>query len=601
VTKKETEKRAAPRRKTALTAERWQLDYLFDLGFQGWLVHIGVISLTAAFLFYALPGAVWPLYWAGLMAFFSAGLAGLSYYYVARQSLTLLQAERAGYLHTLLTGCVGITWGAGAFGAASGPFETLLVYSLALGGTALGAVSSQHAVLRSCFVSLWTSVPLLAAAHYIYEGVQLPAVNAAMIMLYAVILSILSLRMHGFLDSNRELTRQLDRRLGELTELTRELDIARREAEEANLSKSRFLAQASHDLRQPIHAISLFTACLRDSGLGQEEGQMVDNIDRSLESVSGLFRSLLDIAALDVGKIVPHAEPVQLADILGSVAQQNNETARQAGIALKIMPTSRWVQADQALLTTMIQNLVSNAVKYAPGAPLLIGARRRNGRIAIDICDGGPGIPSRDVPRVFDEFYRVEKMGAAGAEGLGLGLSIVKRLGLLMGLSVSLHSVPGRGTRVCIDGLDAVSPAPLKSAPRFDQIPHPLRGLRVLLIEDDEEVLNATSLLLGKWGCVVTPHTRPPAQKTDCDLIITDFDLADAGTAREGIAQVRHVEGRHIPAVIITGHSEDEVRGLIDDDTVPILPKPVRPAKLRSIITAQSLAREGVEAESGLQ
>jgi CheY-like chemotaxis protein len=122
----------------------------------------------------------------------------------------------------------------------------------------------------------------------------------------------------------------------------------------------------------------------------------------------------------------------------------------------------------------------------------------------------------------------------------------------------------------------------------------------VLLIEDDEEVLSATSLLLGKWGCVVTPHTRPPAQKTDCDLIITDFDLADAGTAREGIALVRRAEGRNIPAVIITGHSEEEVRGLIDDDTVPILPKPVRPAKLRSIITAQSLAREGVETESGL-
>jgi len=204
-----------------LTAERWQLDYLFDLGFQGWLVHIGVISLTAAFLFYSLPGTVWPLYWAGLMAFLSAALVGLSYYYESRQNLTLPQAKRAGYLHTLLTGCVGITWGTGAFGAASGTFETLLVYSLALGGTALGAVSSQHAVLRSCFVSLWTSVPLLAAAHYVHEGVHLPAVNAAMMILYAVILSILSLRMSGFLNSNKDLTRQLDRRLAELTGVMR--------------------------------------------------------------------------------------------------------------------------------------------------------------------------------------------------------------------------------------------------------------------------------------------------------------------------------------------------------------------------------------------
>jgi len=279
---------------------------------------------------------------------------------------------------------------------------------------------------------------------------------------------------------------------------------------------------------------------------------------------------------------------------LNGIARQNDEAARQAGVTLKVMPTSVWVRADPALLSTMIQNLVSNALKYAPGAPLVIGARWRRGGISIDVLDGGPGVPASDVPRIFDEFYRVEN---TGAEGLGLGLSIVRRLGFLMRLSVSISSVPGRGTRVSIDGLARAAPAPGKTAPRLNEIPHPLRGLRVLLIEDDEEVLNATSLLLGKWGCVVTPHTRPPEEKTGCDLIITDFDLAEAGTAREGIAKVRQLEGEAIPAVIITGHNEEEVRERIGDKAIPILPKPVRPAKLRSIITAQSLSRDAAPAD----
>jgi signal transduction histidine kinase len=589
VSAQSTKDRLREARRRIASVEKWQLDYLFDLGFQGWVVHMGVIALTSFFLAYSFDYAPWVLFWGAGMAVLSASLAALCRVYVSRQPVPLPSALKAGWAHSALTALVGLFWGGGAFGAAQGSFQVLLIYTLALGGTALGAVSSQHAMLRSCFISLWTSIPLLAGAHFMHANFPPSAVNASLIMLYALILTILSVRMNDFLLSNVELTRRLDRQLVEMTEITRELDLARRDAEEANLSKSRFLAQASHDLRQPIHAISLFTACLRDAGLGAEEQQMVDNIDRSLHSVSGLFRSLLDIAALDVGKVEAKLVPVAIGEILEDVVRQNAQLAGHAGIRLTRVPCDLWVSADPALLATMVQNIVSNAIKYAPGSKVLIGCRRRGGRLSVEICDQGPGIPQADVAKIFDEFYRVDEPAQRAQEGLGLGLSIVRRLAALQGLEVKVRSVRGQGTRVMIDGL-ALAGARGAGPRQGPALPaHPLRGLHILLIDDDESVLAATAMLLAKWGCVVSEASRLPEEKTGCDLIVTDFDLGGGYTAAQCLKDIRALEGADIPAVIITGHGEEEVRKQLGDDAVPVLAKPVRPAQLRSTITAQKL------------
>ncbi len=218
-------------------AERWQLDYLFDLGFQAWLVHVGVVAATAVVLARVHPDADWPLLWGAAMAVLSLSLSLLARFYVRRTPADDAAVRRFGVVHTGLTFLVGIVWGLGAFGAATGSFENLLIYSLALGGTALGAVSSQHVLPRSCFVSLWTSVPLLAAAHLFHDPAYFGAVVMAMVLLYAAILSILSVRMLRFMRVNVTLTRSLDARLSELTRMAAELDQARAEAVEANLSR----------------------------------------------------------------------------------------------------------------------------------------------------------------------------------------------------------------------------------------------------------------------------------------------------------------------------------------------------------------------------
>ncbi len=577
----------AERLRAAVRAEKWQLDYLFDLGFQAWLVHIGVVTATAAVLLAALPDDAWVPVWIAAMVLLSASLSLLARYYKLNPPEDEASARKRGAAHTFLTLLVGIGWGLGAFGAAAGEFETLLVYSLALGGTALGAVSSQHVLPRSCFVSIWTSVPLLAIAHVAHKPAFSGFVVMAMVLLYAAILSILAIRMLRFMRSNVSLSRSLDARLGELTQMAAELDQARAEAVEANLSKSRFLAHASHDLRQPIHAIGLFAACLRDLDLGAEADKLVGSVDNAARSVSNLLGSLLDISRLDVGGIVPRSEPVALGELLQGIARQHVGVATESGCTLHVVPSSSWAEADPALLSAMVQNLLSNALKYAPGARVLMGVRRDGPNLAIEVIDTGPGIADSDRARIFDEFYRAGSASVRGSEGLGLGLAIVRRLGELMDLKVAAASTPGKGTRLRISGLRPA--APVASVVSRARRLHPLTGLKVCLIDDDAEVLAASTMLLRRWGCEVTAFSAAPKSAPGSDVIVSDFDLGPSGDGLDAIAAIRALEGWNVPSLILTGRTEPETLALIARAGVPLLRKPVHAAELRAMLTSLAL------------
>jgi signal transduction histidine kinase/CheY-like chemotaxis protein len=376
--------------------------------------------------------------------------------------------------------------------------------------------------------------------------------------------------------------------------LLNRLQLARDEALEANRAKSLFLAQASHDLRQPIHAISLFTACLRDAGLDREQHAMVENIDRSLNSVSGLFRSLLDVSTLDSGKVHPAPKPVPIGKLLADVARQNSQAAEWANSPLEVVDCSCWVETDAVLLTTMVQNVLSNALKYAPGRPVLIGCRRRHGRLSLEIHDKGDGIAAEHLPHLFDEFYQVHERGDRNPEGVGLGLAIVRRLGRLMKLTVAVKSMKGKGTSVVISGLKIVPAPAVQSLPVARARPSVTNGLRILLVEDDRDVLNATALLLQKWGCWVQAEPAPPRRAGEWDVLITDFDLGEHQTGSDCIAAVRKLAGRNVPAIVMTGHDEGRVRGELDDGSIPVLAKPVRPAEMRSVLTAVAVRTRGL-------
>ncbi|MCD5978256.1 Sensor histidine kinase/response regulator [Pseudomonas savastanoi pv. glycinea] len=348
----------------------------------------------------------------------------------------------------------------------------------------------------------------------------------------------------------------------------------------ANQEKERFLAQASHDLRQPIHSIGMFTACLRTSPLGEYERQLVDNIDRSLQNVSQLFRSILDIYTLDSGKVSVRSDVVNIDDLLRDLARQNAAAARWAGVELRVRACPRWVRIDATLLSTMVQNIISNALKYAPEHPVLIGVRRTRSGLSIHVHDQGRGISDEHLPKIFDEFYRVRHTREKDIEGVGLGLSIVRRLSQILGLRVSLVSRLDRGTSVAIHGLQEV-PAPAQQPSKKVFGESLLRGLRVCLVEDDENVLNASATLLGRWGCEVQTARSAQGLITECDILIADYDLGTTANRVDCIDQVRAARGRDIPAMIITGRDVGFVAEELHKRNVVLLAKPLRPSELR--------------------
>ncbi|WP_311969045.1 hybrid sensor histidine kinase/response regulator [Pseudomonas baltica] len=363
---------------------------------------------------------------------------------------------------------------------------------------------------------------------------------------------------------------------------------ASEQAAAANREKSRFLAQASHDLRQPIHSIGLFTACLREARLGDDERRLVDSIDRSLLNVSQLFRSILDLYTLDNDRVQPRLRAVHLGELLNDLVRQNAEAARWAGVEVRLRPCAHWVRVDATLVSTMVQNVLSNCFKYGAGRPVLIGVRQRGDTVAIVIHDRGRGIAQADLAKVFEEFYRVRQRRDTDVEGVGLGLSIVKRLGQLMDVEVAIRSHLGRGTSICFSGLPLTcAPAPLlhRESPQQAGL---LTGLKVCLIEDDRNVLLATQALLERWGCSVQAALSDENLSSDCDVIIADYDLGAHATGIECIDQLREQRGWAVPALMLTGHDIEKLQAQLHGRQITLLCKPVRPAELR--VTLRDLA-----------
>lgn len=564
----------------------WRLDYLFSIGAVSWVVHLCVTALAGLVLMQAGFGG-WVAAWVAVMAFLSVAMAALAVAYRRRGNDS--PAETYGLIHSCLTAAAGLAWGAGAILCArSSSAQMLTFYSLVLGGTALGAVSSQHVLMRSCLLSIWTSVPLLALAWLVNGVFSGSPATAAMMMLFGVMLTVLAIRLNDFLVQNVMLAEELAARNAVLLRTSAELA-------EAQEEKSRFLAQASHDLRQPIHAIGLFVEYLHGVRMGRDGREVLHNIDLSLESLTRLCRSLLDLSALDVGRVKPEIGPVSLGEVLGEVVRQANEAARARNVTIRFRPSRRWVRSDPALLHTMVQNLVSNAIKYAPGAQLLIGVRRRKGTFTIVVTDTGPGIARKDQDRIFREFVQIESSDAAAADGLGLGLSIVRRLADMMDLRLGLISHLGRGSTFSIDGLVETSSDAVPRRPAPAGQVRLLEGVRVLVVDDDRAVRDSTVQLLTRWGCLVRATDR--VSETICsegfDFVLSDQELAGEEDGLSIIRRIRAASARPVAATIITGGRTDLIAEECLAEGIAILAKPVRSTQLRSVLLSGVTALTG--------
>ncbi|MFJ4386226.1 hybrid sensor histidine kinase/response regulator [Pseudomonas sp. NPDC089408] len=449
-------------------------------------------------------------------------------------------------------------------------------------GTCFGLVVGGEAALPIYAVMVWVNlgngmrfgsrylviatVLALAALLVVYQITPYWQANPFMVLMLLTTSTVIPIYAHLLLERTRKASEQ---------------------AAAANREKSRFLAQASHDLRQPIHSIGLFTACLRESQLGKDERRLVDSIDRSLLNVSQLFRSILDLYTLDNGRVQPRKEAFALAAFLADLVRQNSEAARWAGVEIRLRPCRYWTCADRGMLATMVQNVLSNSFKYAAHRPLLLGVRRRADGLAIVVYDQGRGIEETHQRLVFEEFYRVRQVRDKDVEGVGLGLSIVRRLGHLMGLEVQLRSRPGHGTAVSLQGLPCLAAQPAQVADeRSAAAAGLLGGLRVCLVEDDHNVLRATSALLQRWGCEVEAHSSPVGLSSDCAVIVADYDLGQEATGVDCIDRLRAERGWEVPALIMTGHDPEKIQAVVHERNITVLSKPVRPAELRAALRA---------------
>ena len=402
---------------------------------------------------------------------------------------------------------------------------------------------------------------------------------------------------------NETLEQRVAERTVELTRVNTELAEARAAAEEANISKTRFFAAAGHDILQPLNAARLYSSSLVER-LGETENrEMVRNIDSSLESVEAILGAVLDISRLDTGAMKARVQTVALKDLLKRIETDFAPVARAKNLKFTVLSSSLAIRTDPNLLRRVVQNLVSNAIKYTNSGKVLVGVRRAGDHAFIQVLDSGIGIPASKFRTVFKEFARLDE-GARTAPGLGLGLSIVDRISRVLSHPVELQSTPGHGTsfkvRVPVDVAASRHVADKPAVvPASDE---PLRGLRVLCIDNEPKILDGMRLLLSGWGCTVTlaesaaavealVAAGPPA----LDAVIADYHLDD-GTGLAAIATLRAALGREVPALLVTADRTPDVRAEAERGNIAVQTKPVRPASMRAWLTQFSaLAREAAE------
>ena len=364
-----------------------------------------------------------------------------------------------------------------------------------------------------------------------------------------------------------------------------------RQLEAANLAKSRFLAAASHDLRQPLHALGLFVAQLHGRMRADERKRIVARIDAALSAMNELFNALLDISKLDAGVLTPDLTEFPVAQLLKRVETTFAGAAREKGLSLRVVPSSAWVRSDFILLERIVFNLTSNAVRYTDSGGVVVGCRKRGDRVGIEVWDSGAGIPADQQHNVFAEFYRLGEPERDRRGGLGLGLAIVDRLSRLLDYPISLRSTLGKGSCFAVAVPLVATPREIAEPRVVTPTPIDLSKL-VVVIDNDPLVLEGMGGLFRSWGCrVVTAASDDaalaglPERDHPPDLIVSDYHLPGGKTGVEVIESLRRALSADIPAFLVSGDTNPEPLHEAGANGFYLLHKPVDPMALRAMVS----------------
>lgn len=389
------------------------------------------------------------------------------------------------------------------------------------------------------------------------------------------------------------LNARLMEELAEREKVEEALLIAKQQAEEANLSKTKFLATASHDLRQPLNAARLFLGSLENEANDGTAGT-IHRIATSLDALDDLLSVLLNISQLDGGGIKPNCHHFHIQDLLDRIVPEYVEIAKDRGLDLHMVKSSAVIYTDGPLLETIIRNFLSNAVRYTKKGQILIGCRRRAGKLSIEVLDTGIGIREDRLEAIFEEFTQVHEDSNIGTRGIGLGLSIVDRIARLLGLKVSVSSHYAKGSAFGVT-------APLG---KKEKATHPVRDIIsqlnlssligekvIVVVDNDQQVLEGMQALLQNWACPVIAETTAEAclvKLIESDLtpamIIADYHLNLGVTGLEALKEIQAEFEDITPGLIITSDRDQALKENIERQDIPLLYKPVKPARLSALI-----------------
>ncbi|HTE99605.1 MAG TPA: MASE1 domain-containing protein [Bradyrhizobium sp.] len=414
-------------------------------------------------------------------------------------------------------------------------------------------------------------------------------VSFLLVLMFLISITVPSLLLSADVDVRKKAEESLRRAQ---IDLERKVAERTQELELANAAKSRFLAMASHDLRQPLHALGLFVAQLRTPLKSGERTKTIERVDATRKEMDEMFNSLLDISRLDAGILTPKITEFPIARLLQKIETRFDQATREKGLRLRVRRSDAWVRSDAMLLERILLNLVSNAVRYTLRGGIIVGCRRRGEMLRIEVWDSGPGIPEDQKQNIFGEFFQLPAPERSRYGGLGLGLAIVDRLRLLLNHQIDLASTVGRGSRFAI--LVPMADECVTSTEPVDS-PHPaafaVEGKAILVIGDAPIVLEGTGGLLGKWGySVLTAGSDEAAlirlaeRQQRPDLIISDYHLASGKTGIRAIEQINAAFGSSIPAILISGDTAPEPLRDAKDRGYILLHKPVDPMRLRAVM-----------------
>jgi two-component system, sensor histidine kinase len=405
-------------------------------------------------------------------------------------------------------------------------------------------------------------------------------------------------------DAKRDLEQRVDERTRDLMDLNEQLRRASDAAQQANLGKTRFLAAASHDLLQPLNAARLFLSSLAEKPIEHENAELVGRVDTSLRSVEELLSGLLDISKLDAGGVAPLIEDFSVDELLRALGTEFAPFAEERDIDLRVVASNRILRSDRRQLRRILQNLLSNAIRYTPmGGRVLIGCRSVGERVKLEVWDTGPGIPEDMRDAVFQEFQRLPH-GETDDKGLGLGLAIVERIARILGHTIELRSTGDNGSVFAVTvprGMASTEADPAVSRPVIRA--GELTGAVVLCIDDNRDVRDGMKALLSGWSCDVRTAAAGSEWRRELggdapDIIVADYHLAGDEKGPDVITEVCGVYERVIPAIIVTADPSEKLREEAGRRGHVVLGKPVKPAALRALMTRMLSQRATVRREA---